>query len=593
MKKGVVDDSVITEIRSRIDIVQLVGEYVRLIPSGRNLKGLCPFHQEKTPSFNVVPEKQMFYCFGCHKGGDSFRFLMDIEHFSFPETIRALAQRCGVSYSAEKDQVSEEKKVMYSLLEEVSGFFQSCLSDRAKGKHGREYLVKRGISPQAAKKFQIGFAPDSWDDLFKGIGKTANKIELLERNGLIKPKKTGEGFYDSFRNRVIFPIFDPHGRVAGFGGRVIDPADEPKYLNSPETELFNKRKLLFNLKNALPQVRKNNEVIVVEGYLDVVSLVQAGVDNVVATLGTAITQEQIYLLSRNCDSVFFCYDADQAGQKATIRAISLKRETPLSARIITFENPKDDPDSFIQREGREKFLARMRNAKDIYSFLFDARTRDLKKPLDIHDKERLMAEFKGFVQEIQSPIARSEIIHRLSRLIDTDVKALESTLFPGIPSKESGGIPMKPLLKIDGQKQREEWVIKHLFDHPEEIDKVKNFLGSADFSDPLLRELFEILLNSESSMGRALKSSEVITKIDDPKMVSRLSELIISLDEVPEYPFMECAIGMVEQNLKIEAERLEKRIRIAQQKESLEEIDRLILEQYQLRRRMSFLNRNN
>ena len=322
---GLITDEIIAEIRERTDIVHIVGEYVRLQNSGRTFKALCPFHQEKTPSFYVVPDKQIYHCFGCGRGGNVFKFLMEKEHCSFPEAVRFLGKRCGVHIPTDHDPRAEEKGRVFKMLEQVASFWRAQLMDARIGQAPREYLERRGLQASTIQTFLLGYAPPQWDGVLKRFGKDSASVDVLLRAGLIKAREDGSGHYDTFRGRLMIPICDVHGRIVAFGGRVLRAEDEPKYLNSPETEIFNKRKMLFNFKRAIPEIRRENAAIVVEGYLDVISLAQAGIGNVVATLGTAVTPEQIHALARNCDSVYFCYDADAAGQRATLGAISLQR----------------------------------------------------------------------------------------------------------------------------------------------------------------------------------------------------------------------------------------------------------------------------
>ncbi len=591
---ALINDAVIAEVRGRIDIVQFVGEYVRLTHSGRTYKGLCPFHQEKTASFYVVPDKQIFHCFGCSKGGDVFRFLMEAEHLTFPEAIRQLARRAGVAIPIEKDPEYEKKARVFQILDEAARFYSSQLNQAA-GKQVREYLARRGISPETSTRFRLGYAPDSWDSLALALGKGAERIQLLEKAGLVKQRATGSGCYDTFRHRLIIPIADAHGRIVGFGGRVLGKGEEPKYLNSPETDVFNKRKMLFNFREALQPIRRSNSAIVVEGYLDVISLVQAGINNVVATLGTAITADQVALLARNCETVYFCYDADEAGQRATVRAISLQRDTPLTAKVITFDDPKDDPDSFVCREGGERFVERISAATDIYTFLVETRTHGMKPPLEIAVKERLVREFKDLIPEIHSPVARSEVIKTIARLIDTEPGVLEiqfaNRTFNRMEGRQAVAGRSRPT--IDGIVRRQEWVLKHLIEHPEELDRTRALLAPADFTDSRLQLLFTAVCRLQEASGGKSRPADIVSAIDDPELASRFSELLIELEEKPEEPFLECVYGLVKSRLKRESEELQARIRTAERDGHENEVASLTQQQLELRRKMEALNQRN
>ena len=427
---GYISSDTISLIRERTDIISVIGEYVHLINSGRTYKALCPFHKEKTPSFIISPDKQIYHCFGCGKGGDVFAFLMDIEHLTFPEVLKFLAAKYGIEIPKDYDPEADKRDDLYRVLNEAATLYEKALYTE-EGKIARDYLEKREIKPETIKKFRIGFAPDSWDYLTNSIGRDNKLLAAMEKVDLVKRRDHSKGCYDTFRNRLMIPILDIHGRVAGFGGRVFSAEQEPKYLNSAESETFNKRKMLFNFREALPTIRRQNSAIVVEGYMDVISLWQSGITNAVASLGTAIGTDQIQLLARNSKTkdlnLYFCYDADEAGQKATIRAISIQKESPINARVVVWDHPElyKDPDEYIKAEGVDNFKKMLEKAEDIYTFLVKKRTQGMKPPFEIPVKVKLIQEFKELVQEIQSPIAKSEVIRKLSGLLDIEPNVLE------------------------------------------------------------------------------------------------------------------------------------------------------------------------
>lgn len=578
-------------IRERTDIIQIIGEHVRLIPSGHNYKALCPFHKEKTPSFHVVTDKQIYHCFGCGKGGDVFSFLMELEHMTFPEVVKFLAEREAIEIPRENDPDFEKKADLYNYLDRAAKFFESCLYDSSAGTVARDYLKKRKINSETAKKFRIGFAPNAWDSIVHRLGKTSEDLASLERAGLIKARGQGEGFYDVFRNRLMIPILDIHGRVAGFGGRVMSPEDEPKYLNSAESETFNKRRMLFNFREAVPVARRLNSVIVVEGYLDAISLFQNGIKNVVASLGTAISAEQIHMLARNCETLYFCYDADAAGQRATLRAISLQKDAPVNARVVSFPDPTDDPDSFVTREGAESFKNLLEKATDIYTFLIETHTRGLKPPLEIPVKQKLIQEFKELVPAIHSSIARSEVIRKISKLLDMDQHVLEKE-FEGREAPRSEETQKKRTFispRLNAEIQRQEWVLKHLLEHPEELDRVRALLGPGDFSDPRLRQIFEAISFQQEAAGGSLKPAEILAALDDASLISRLSELITTLEDRQPEPFMECVKGLVKSRLDAELKEIQQKIREAERGGDDSVIARLSMEQLDVRRKIETL----
>ncbi|GAB4269951.1 MAG: DNA primase [Candidatus Rifleibacteriota bacterium] len=588
---GFISSEIIAEIRERTDIVQIIGEHVRLLPAGNNYKALCPLHKEKTPSFNVVPEKQIYHCFGCGKGGDVFSFLMELEKLTFPEAVKFLAARCGIEIPKEPDPDAEKRLDLYKMLDMASKFYEANLADASSGEEARNYLKKRKITHETIRKFRLGVALDSWDALEKHLVRSQEDLRLLERAGLVKPRNNGSGFYDTFRNRLMIPIIDVHGRVVGFGGRILKPDEEPKYLNSPESETFNKRRLLYNFREALPTIRRLNSAIVVEGYLDAISLFQHGITNVVATLGTAITPDQIHMLARNCETVYFCYDADAAGQRATLRAISLQKDTPVNARVISFPNPTDDPDSFITREGAENFKKLLDNASDIYTFLIETHTRGLKPPLEIPVKERLIQEFKELVPAIHSSIARSEVIRKISKLLDMEPLVLEKELAGRDAQNVNESHKRKHLVspKLNAGIQRQEWVLKHLLEHPEELDRVRSLLGPHDFSDPRLKKLFEAISFQQQAACGSLKPAEILAALDEPELISRLSELITTLEDRPPEPFMDCVRGLLRSRLENELKQLQSKIREAERKGDEKQLTTYSIEQIELKRKIDML----
>lgn len=588
---GIISSEIIAQIRERTDIIQIIGEHVRLNPSGNSYKALCPFHKEKTASFHVIPDKQIYHCFGCGKGGDVFSFLMELEHLSFPEAVKFLAGRAGVEIPKDADAENERKSDLYNYLDMVCRFYEASLSDVSVGQIARDYLNRRKISAETAKKFRIGYAPHSWDAVISRFGRTTDDVKNLERAGLVRPRSQGDGCYDVFRNRLMIPILDVHGRVAGFGGRVLAADDEPKYLNSAEGETFNKRKMLYNFREALPAIRRANSAIVVEGYLDVISLNQHGIKNVVAALGTAISTEQIQMLARNCETLYFCYDADVAGQRATLRAISLQKDAPVNARVISFDDPSDDPDSFVSREGADSFKKLLEKASDIYTFLIETHTRGLKPPLEIPVKEKLIQEFKELVPAIHSSIARSEVIRKISKLLDMDPLVLEKE-FAGRDVQHYDETQKKRTFvspRLNAEVQRQEWVLKHLLEHPEELDRVRALLGPADFSDPRLRRIFEALSFQQEAAGGTLKPAEILAALDDSALVSRLSELITTLEDRPPEPFMDCVKGLVRSRLEVEMKTLQQQIREAERGGDDNLTARLSMEQVDVKRKIDML----
>ena len=376
-------DDIIEEVRMKNDIVDVVSQYVKLNKRGSTYFGLCPFHNEKTPSFSVTPAKQMYYCFGCGAGGNVFNFVMEYENYTFGEALKHLADRAGVQlpkieYSGEAKKKAERRAALLEINKLAAGYFYYQLR-RESGRQAHEYLTGRGLSEETIRKFGLGYSDKYSDDLYKYLKSKNYSDELLRDSGLFNVDER-RGMYDKFWNRVIFPIMDVNNRVIGFGGRVMGDG-KPKYLNSPETTIFDKSRNLYGLNVA--RTTRKNYLILCEGYMDVISMHQAGFTNAVASLGTAFTSEQAVILKRYTDEVLLTYDSDAAGIKAALRAIPMLRDAGINARVIHMD-PYKDPDEFIKALGNEEFEKRINDAQN--AFLFEIEV--LRKNYDITDPEQ-------------------------------------------------------------------------------------------------------------------------------------------------------------------------------------------------------------
>ena len=365
----------VEEVKAATDIVDVVSDYVRLKKAGTNFKGLCPFHNEKTPSFNVNPGMGIFKCFGCGEGGDAISFVMKVEGLGFTETVRMLAEQAGIELPAEgeRDPHSDEKEAILHALRFAARWYYEQLTRTDEGKRrGLAYFESRGLSPETIKKFGLGFAPGAWDGLLSAATTAQIAPDILDKAGLILPNKNGDGFHDRFRERAMFPILSHVGKVLGFGGRVLPDSTPPtgdyvppKYINSPETRVYSKSRVLYGLFQGKQAIRAEEEVILVEGYTDVISLYQAGVKNVVASSGTALTPEQVRALGRYAKRVLLLYDADSAGAAAALRGIDLILREGLAAYVVSLPDGAD-PDSFVQKFGGEAFRAYLKKERQSF-----------------------------------------------------------------------------------------------------------------------------------------------------------------------------------------------------------------------------------
>jgi len=421
----------ISEIKNAADIVDIVSEAVLLKKAGKNHLGLCPFHSEKTPSFTVSPDKQIFYCFGCGSGGNVFSFLMKQEGLSFPEAARRLGKRYGIDIpdrplSSEQKKKIGERESLFDINRRAMEFYHQTLKDSGAGQVARTYLEKRGISQKTIDAFKLGYARDGWDHLLNFFSKKHISPLLLEKSGLVLPKKNKSGYYDRFRNRIIFPIYDASMQVVGFGGRVLDDA-LPKYLNSPETLVYNKRRSLYGIQRAKEKCRSAGTAFIVEGYLDVLALHQHGVENSVATLGTALTSDHIRFLTRFTGRMILVYDSDDAGIRSAKRCVETfwKEHVDFRRQDVFREENADthilvlpaghDPDSFIFDQGPESFLKAAANAPGIITFLMNCAID--KHGLSTEGKVRIIKEMQEPLAAINDRVAQSLYIQQLAERI--------------------------------------------------------------------------------------------------------------------------------------------------------------------------------
>ncbi|WP_103028915.1 DNA primase [Salinibacter altiplanensis] len=390
-----IPDEKIEEVRTATDLVEVAEDYVQLKQSGSRYMGLCPFHNEDTPSFGVDPDQNLYYCFGCQNGGDAFKFIQEIEGVGFLESVRMLADRYGIPLPEEEtdpDAASERESILHALRF-AARFFYRQLTQSDRGRPALDYLRRRGFAPETIKQFGLGYAPDEWDALLTTAEEEQIALETLEKAGLIIERNDGSGYYDRYRGRIIFPIFSHIGKVLAFAGRILDPDDErdqPKYINSPETEVYHKKEVLYGLNQAKQAIRTTDEVLLVEGYTDVISLSQAGVDNVVASSGTALTEQQIGVLDRYAKRAVMLYDADEAGERAALRGMERVLAAGLGAYAV--ELPEgDDPDEYVQEHGGDVFSEHVQeHRQDLPSFAYQRARRNgsLDAPEDRVDVQR-------------------------------------------------------------------------------------------------------------------------------------------------------------------------------------------------------------
>ncbi len=495
-----INDEIIERVRSSSDIVEIISQYINLKRTGSNYVGLCPFHDEKTPSFSVSPTKQFYHCFGCGESGDVISFIMKEENLSFPEAVKFLADKSGIIIEENENKTNVEfmkkKKLLYSINRETARFFYYSLKSNAKA---LSYLKKRAVSEKSIKTYGLGFADGRWDSLHNYLVKKGFKEENLEMAGLIIKKKGKNGYYDRFRNRIMFPIMDTRGNVIAFGGRSIDSSN-PKYLNSPETIVFSKRNNLYGL-NILNKESDRKKVVLVEGYMDVVSLYNSGVDYAVASLGTAFTPEQGKMLARYKDEIYICYDSDTAGINAANRALDLLKEEGINAKVLILPTGFD-PDDFIKEYGREKFENLFQNGLNYIDF----KIYFYKKKYNLDDSnEKIMftKDMGKFLKGIKSPVERDVYLDKIAKEtgISSEVIKSEYKMIPkdkyinaNYRNNKDKIIPVKNILE-PAHLKAEKSIIFLILKDKKKFLKIKNRLNSEDFMNFECRELAKFIFD--------------------------------------------------------------------------------------------------
>lgn len=509
-------EEVIEEVRTRSDIVDVISGYVRLQKKGSNYFGLCPFHHEKSPSFSVAPQKQMYHCFGCGVSGNVFTFVMEYENYSFREAVEVLAERSGVKlpkmeYSKEARAQADLRATLLEINKLAANYFHFQLK-QPQGQQGYSYFTDRGLSENTIRHFGLGFANKTSDDLYRFLKSKGYDDGILKETGLATIEERGAR--DKFWNRVMFPIMDVNNRVIGFGGRVMGDG-EPKYLNSPETKLFDKSRNLYGLNFA--RTSRQRYLLLCEGYMDVIAMHQAGFTNAVASLGTAFTEQHASLIKRYADSVVLTYDSDGAGVKAALRAIPMLKAAGISAKVLNMK-PFKDPDEFIKNRGPEEFQKRIEEARNSFLYEIDV----LKANYNMEDPEQKTEFYNRTARkllEFPEALERDNYIQAVSReyyINYEDLKRLVNQMgsrYGTAPAAGNGykdgskeGMARNPREKagekgLSGIRKSERLLLTWLIERPELFDKIKGIIGPEDFVKPLYRQAAEMVFESHEKGG--------------------------------------------------------------------------------------------
>ncbi len=493
-------EELIEEIRSRNDIVDVVSGYVKLKKKGNTYFGLCPFHNEKSPSFSVNGQRQIFHCFGCGEGGNVYSFLMKYENFTFPEAVRFLAERAGmelpvVEASREEKQKNQLKASLYDVNKEAALYFFRMLKSE-KGRAGYEYLINRGLTDDTIVKFGLGYALNYKDDLYRYLRQKGFEDAVLKESGLFT--YTERGVYDKFFNRVMFPIMDINSKVIGFGGRVMGQG-EPKYLNSPETILFDKSRNLYGMNYA--RTSRKQSFLICEGYMDVIALHQAGFHHAVASLGTAFTSRQCLLMKRYTEQVYLTYDSDGAGIKAALRAIPMLKEAGLKTKIVNMK-PYKDPDEFIKNMGAEAYEQRIEEARNSFLFELDQK-REQANLDDPEGKAEFYTDVARKLLEFEDELERNVYIEAVSREYDIPKESLEKSIrkqsytYTGWEEKrpKEQTPEKKKAAKDNGILQAQKILLTWILEEPYLLERISSFIDENDFLEPVYNKVATLLFD--------------------------------------------------------------------------------------------------
>jgi DNA primase len=526
------EEHVVEQVSAANDIVEIISQYIPLKRAGRHLKACCPFHQEKSPSFMVQPEKQMFHCFGCGAGGDVFSFLMRHENMTFPEALKSLAERAHITLperSAHREDGGQKEK-LYEACQAAADIYHELLLADA-GAPARAYLAQRKISTEIIREFKLGWAPMEWRTLFDRMILRKYPEALLKQAALIQQSPKGN-YYDTFRGRLMFPILNLQNKVIAFGGRLIADQEGPKYLNSPETPIFFKRRELFGLNLAKKHIdREWPNLILVEGYMDFLALYQHGFKNAVATLGTALGEDHVRLMRRFVEEVIVVYDGDKAGEAASLRGLEVLLEGGMQVKLVSL--PKgEDPDDFLNKRGNDAFAALLKNAKDFFDYKLQA----LLARYPRHDAlglSKISREMFETFLKVKNTVMLSEYFKRLSRALEVDENSLR-TEFSHLNKKEGGPKerPRETAAVPEAIKPAPEELLLLVLmaEVPPFCDRACEELKDIDLKNPASRQLFEYL-RELSEQGKKCSLSGLLVRISDAQYREQLVAVMATLDE--------------------------------------------------------------
>ena len=580
---GFIPEEKIEEIRGASDIFEVISGYITLNRSGKNYKGLCPFHHEKTPSFIVSSEKQMFHCFGCGQGGNVFSFLMKYENLSFPEAVLSVAKRYGIQIKLLQDGKSEKligkKEIFYEVNSLANEFFKKALNETSEGKIALEYLKRRGITDDSIKDFSIGYALSNWDSLGKYLARKGYSEEVILESGLAVQRENKSGSYDRFRKRIIFPIFHMNGKIIGFGGRNLDNS-LPKYINSPETLIYKKGESLYGLHIAKDKIKTDNYCIVMEGYIDVVTAQKFGFRNSLASLGTALTEKQLRLIKSLTENIIFIYDSDKAGINAVLRAWEGILKTELFGKVVVLSEG-DDPDSYLNSKGAEGFNALINKSMDIGEYVID-RSVEGYNLATTSDRSQALTK----VLKVLEPVMNTLRLADYANYLVSKLGIKEEFLYEAIKydrKKDITFVPLKEETRKVPFDSLEVHLIQLMLTSKEIASKVFDSISSEDFEVPLLKRIAIEIANSIKN-DREFEPNRIMDIIADEEANDLISAFLFKSENWQdiEKATSDCIRQIQKRKAKKILNTIDNELKIAKGKGDENTLNKLLDEKYKL-----------
>ncbi len=511
------NEALVNEIKGRLSIINLVESYTSVKKTGKGYVGLCPFHDDTNPSMHVDEDKGLFHCFSCGAGGDIFGFYMRYNNLTFPETLSELAKKAGVTIEKEPESVPRKSpnSVLYKINAVAAKYYRNILQESNQGKSGREYVENRKISPETAKEFIFGFAPEGWDNLVKFLTKNKVPLNIAEKVGLIVKRNNSDGYYDRFRNRLMFPICNVDGKVIGFGGRRVDDEDEPKYINSPESDIYQKRKSFYGINKSKDHIRREDRAILVEGYTDFLSLYSSGIQNVVASLGTSLTREHVSTLRRYTNNVVVLFDSDESGRKAAKKSLDVLLDEGLLPHVAELP-PGKDPDSYITEEGLDKFNALIGNSISWVDFWFDMTGNRQKKGMIT--RKQMLEEIVELIEHIKDPVERSFWIKKAAQMLSVPESQIYSRVRRDRTQNRTGATKTKQTYS-----NTEKLLLTVLVKFPDLRVQLNEHQWNELITDRSINSVLEVIVEKGIS-----DPSSLLLSFDDKEAHEMISEALLS-----------------------------------------------------------------